>query len=433
MCDTQETLLTAIPTGLSDFQAAGAVPSSLHDCGGGNWEIVYGNLTAETAETEIERYISGLCRAGYTCYSDNRIRDNRFFTYCKDETLIHCNYFPALGEFRVIFGPKGYLPDTAPVTDYKRRVTPSISVIGMTDNVMCLVFQAADGSFVVIDGGWGTSAVYDKVMNKDRENEQTVHIQRDADYDMNALMSFLRDNAPDGEKPQVTWMITHGDPDHTTLPEAFFGRYRNEFDLNTICYNFPNLFNVGLGSHSDPAHFTGFCVRLVESARTHFPEAKHYIYHTGEKLQLPGAEIEFLFCHEDFWPHRMPWMNHTCGAWRIYSEGKTILIPGDTDVPLNQQMAKVYGTYLKSDIFQPCHHGANGGELGFYQLVDPTICFWMCQQYHLDRDRRHTGLSTHYDFNKFLRESPNVIAHYSNSKTVTILLPELKQKQEETK
>jgi hypothetical protein len=301
----------------------------------------------------------------------------------------------------------------------------------MSDDVLCMVYQLCDGSYIVIDGGWGHDANISKFMNKGTEHEIPLNYFRDASADMEALYGFLRDHAPRVEKPRITWMITHADPDHITLPTRFFADYADRIDLQTVCYNFPNYFNIGLGTGSstnNPVNFTAHANRFIESAKANFPNANHYIYHAGQKLFLPGCEIEFLFAAgEDYWPNVMPWMNHTSGAWRINIDGITSVIPGDCEAGLNDQMVSTFGDHLKSHILQLNHHGCNCATLGFYKKIDPQICFWACQQHHFDHDLRHLGIAPRYEFNAFLRNSPNVKGNYTNSKTHTILIPTLEE------
>ena len=138
--------------------------------------------------------------------------------------------------------------------------------------------------------------------------------------------------------------------------------------------------------------------------------------------------MEFLFsAGEDLWPSAMPWMNHTSGVWRFTLEGKTIMITGDAEKSICNQMVGVFGDYLKSDILQVNHHGANGATLPFYRKIAPIMCFWACQQYHLDYDNRQTGTSTSYLFNRYLRQKDDIIGHYSNTETHTVRLPSLEE------
>ena len=398
----------------------------LYECGYGNYQITYQNLKLTESDQEVANYEKALQDAGYTLYQSSEVNYSRFFTYTNGDTMVHCNYFKTMREFRIVYGPVTYLGTPEPITNYEKKVTPSISIVGMTDSVLCMVFQAADGSFVVIDGGWDSDAVVNKTLNSGTSYEKNIVHNRDVKTDMASLWSLLESLVPAGEKPQVTWMITHADPDHIGLPNVFMKEYKDRFDLNLVCYNFPDPEIAGVVNGGGAAKFQAYMDAFIAAVNSNFPNAKHYIFHTGEKLYLPGAEIEFLFTPEDYWPNNMPWMNHTSCAWRITSEGKSIMITGDCETGLNNQMVTVFGSHLKSDILQLNHHGSNGATLNFYKAVQPSVAFWPCQQYHFDYDRRHQGIQTGFEFNKYIRETAQ--AHYTHTETHTILLPSLEEK-----
>ena len=391
----------------------------------GNYQITYQSLNLSESDQEVANYEQALIDAGYTLHQASEINESRFFTYTNGDTMVHGNYFKAMREFRIVYGPKTYLGSAEPITDYEQKVTPSISIVGMTDNVLCMVYQAPDGSFVIIDGGWGSDSLETKTLNSGTSYEKVITYTRSVKTDMENLWALMEKLAPAGEKPQVTWMITHADPDHIALPPVFMSTYKDKFDLNLVCYNFPDPETVGVVNGGGAAKFKGYMDAFISAVNASFPEAEHMVFHTGEKLYLPGAEIEFLFTPEDYWPNTMPWMNHTSCAWRIISEGKSIMITGDCEIGLNNQMVKVFGDYLKSDILQLNHHGSNGATLAFYKKIQPTVAFWASQQYHFDYDRRFMGLVSGYEFNKYIRET--VSANYTNTETHTILLPSMEE------
>ena len=395
--------------------------SQLHDAGSANYQVAYTGVTA----AEVTAYEQTLVSAGYTLYDQNTIGSNRFATYVKGDQMIHLNYFPSLTEnqFHIIYGPSTYLLPNTPVADtsYTEVVTPSVSIIEMTDSVLCMVVQMADGSFVVIDGGYGYSG--STTLPATYTTTGLVYtFERNHQTDMTNLLNFLETMTPGEGKPQITWMITHADPDHIQLPYVFIRTYSDRIDVNAVCYNIPNLYNIGLSSNYDPDTFTAYANSFRDTVKSYYPAAEHYIYHTGQKLYLPGGEIEFLFTPEDYWPNAMTTMNHTSGIWRFTINDHTVMITGDAEKPLNQQAAAVFGSYLKSDILQVVHHGSNGGSAEFYNAVDPSICFWPCRGEYLEVDKRHLGTWTGFEFNAVLWESENVTAHYSNSMTSTVYL-----------
>lgn len=407
------------------FETKSGKQEKLHDSGNGNNLIVWKKM-GNAATAEINAYRQMLQGIGYELFQESQIGENQFVTYVKGDTMVYCNYFAVMDEFRLVYGPRTYTAADKPVTDYEKVVTPSVSVIPTTDSCLSMVFQLADGSFVIIDGGWGTSTYKSVTLNSGTSSEYSFSYYRDAKKDMQVLFDFLKSKTPGGGKPQVTWMITHADPDHVTLPTRFIKDYRDQFDLNMICYNFPNMLNIGLTYSSEPEIFESYANGFVNNTLRYFPEAKHFVYHTGQKLYLPGCEIEFLFtASEDYWPNLMTSCNRTSGSWRVTIEGKTVLITGDISEGLNSQMARVFGSYLKSDVLQVVHHGSNGATLGFYKQIQPEVCIWPCLEEYVKYDLRHTGKKSGWEFNKYLWDTAKV--HYAASKTTTLLLPSLEE------
>lgn len=407
--------------------SSGNMLENLYDCGSNNnYEVIYQNLDTTSAPGEIGAYKAKAVEAGYELHSENSIGDNQFLTYVKGDTMVHCNYFPALGQFRIVYGLAGYLPATEPVESNK-VVEPSMSLIQMP-NALCMVYQGSDGSFVVIDGNYGTDAEISVVLNKGTAAERPLTYKRDTNQSMESLWNFLAENTPDGGRPQVTWMITHADPDHIGLPTKFIKKYAGQFDLNMVCYNFPNTQIIGLTYGEGPDVYATYAETFVSTVKDKYPDAVHYVYHTGDKLYVPGGEIEFLFTHEDLAPNTMASMNHTSGVWRFTVEGSTVLITGDAEKESCNQMVACYGELLKSDALQCNHHGSNAATLEFYQQVDPSVCFWACNPDYFNYDQRQLGIQSGYEFNRFLRQSGKVKAHYTCDRTHTVLLPSLEER-----
>ena len=382
----------------------------VHDSGNGNFLLTYQNVPNLN---EPITYEYTLIDAGYTLVQANEIGSNRFVTYIKGDTMIHCTYFAASKEYRIVYGPKTYLGDMQPVTNYEKKVTPSVSMLEVSGTGMSMVVQLADGSFIVIDGGHGQSI---------------TEIQKQED--MERLLNFLTSNTPGGGKPQITWMITHPDPDHIDLPIDFIDKYADKINVTTVCYNFPNMENIGLSSSNNPATYTSYINGFIGVVNKNFPNANHYITHTGNKLYLPGCEIEFLFNpSEDFYPAAMSSCNHTSIVWRMTIEGKTILITGDIETGLSNKLANNYGNYLASNVLQVIHHGVNGGTTSFNSAAasgtaangnELAVCFWPIRSDRIWRTEEYASI------NKPLWDSDAV--DYYLSETTTILLPSLQVK-----
>ena len=88
-----------------------------------------------------------------------------------------------------------------------------------------------------------------------------------------------------------------------------------------------------------------------------------------------------------------PWGNHTSCAIRITVCDTSFLVLGDVENTLCAQMATNYKDALKSDIMQTTHHGVNGGELSFYQYVDPQTVLWTIDEFRFENDARCLGVT----------------------------------------
>lgn len=416
----KNTNLTAGVSGVEEpvpmFDSKSAVlDNELYKCANGDTQIRYNQVGSQT---EVQAYVTELEQAGFTYYTGNKdVGNNLFATYVKGNTLVHINYFAKHRQLNILFGVKGHLLSNQPITltAEQKVVVPSITQMYLSNTGLSMVLQLADGSFYVIDGGRYDPTSDGNVLetiNAGAANEKEYTFVQDTAGDVEKLWAFIQENTPNGQRPQITWMITHADTDHIDAPVQFIKTYAGQFDLTQMCYNFPN---------------DGAGVGFVETVKKYYPNAGHYVMHTGDKFYLPGnAELEILCTVEDLDELKWNNWNLTSAAWRFTVEGKTILITGDTETQPNTKMYQTYGKYLKSDVYQVPHHGANGGVLNMTKAVNPSVCFWAVSKEKFMDDNRMGGTAyAKYDHTQWLRKSDNVKAHYHQSETVTLELPTL--------
>lgn len=394
-------LVIVVAVGMLFVIGCGRMGTSLgtYDCGSGYTEESYVQMT----EKAVKAYGRRLEKSGYVRYSEHAIGDNTFVTYTKDDQMLHTSWYPADSRFNVVYGPLGYLPETEE-PEYEAVVTPSVTQLergGAGDSAagLLLIVQLADGSYVVIDGG------------------------HDFGGDGKRLLEFLTEHNPVEGKPRVTWMFTHAHGDHMELALNFLAKYEEEIELQMACFNFPDFKSITV-TEKQAKGGEERAVMLQKILKKKYPEAETYIFHTGDRLLLPGCEIEFLKTHEEFWPDEFRDFNETCAAWRMTIEGKTMLVLGDCLERSSQWMANVYGQELKSDILQVTHHGYNGGLVELYQWADPDICLWPVDQNRFDSDERLLGTLENYSYNAWLRDaSIKERTHYTAGRTVTLIYP----------
>lgn len=383
--------------------AQNARVEGIYPCGNESIEICLRGIT----KSEYTAYDKTLTEAGYTKYTENKMGNCLFATYTGESNTIHLGFYPNLqnGTLRIISEPTGYLPATsAPAytrmadttfTQIKRQAADINAAPGMS-----YIMQLADGSFIIIDGGPAN------------------------DTDEKALFDYLSALTPAGQKPTIAaWFITHAHSDHMALANNFLATYHAQIEVKMAAYNFPKYEEVKDAKDvlGDKNRYQPMIDTFIGNIRKYWPQADHFVYHAGQKLYLADAEIEIFFTHEDQYPGEFTYINHTSSAFRITAGGKTVMILGDCEKPLCNQMASTFGSYLKSDMLQLSHHGFNGATLSLYQAIDPDICFWACSKNKFETDGRNLGTTAGYDFNAYLRdETIKKRTHYHSSETTVI-------------
>lgn len=381
-----------------------AVIAGVYQCGPDSFELCLRAVRTE----EYDAYGVTLAEYGWIKYTEDTLAANRFATYTSENgRTLHVSYFPTLqsGTLRIVNAPSGYLPATcAPA--YTRVADTTFTQIGReavdinTAPGMSYIMQLADGTFMIVDGGPANT--------NDEDN----------------LLAYLQSLTPAGQKPVIAaWFITHPHSDHMAFANQFLTRYHDQIDVRLAAYNFPIYDTVKNARDvvNTPARYQPMIDRFIDSIRTYWPSADHFILHAGQKLYLADAEIEILFTQEDLFPLEYTWVNHTSCAFRVTACGKTVMILGDCEKSLCQQMADTYGAYLKSDLLQLSHHGANGACLDLYRLIDPAVCFWACSQRKFEGDERMLGIRPGHEFNAYIRDpAVRVREHYHSGVTTVI-------------
>ena len=343
---------------------------------------------------------------GYTKQFNNQIANSMFATYTNDVALVNVSYYPEKERLHVLYEPKGYIPTQQSFNN--KVIDASFTQIGrsgasQSSSGLSLTVQLEDGSYIMIDGG-----------------------PLDSNDEMK-LLNFLKDNNPNEGKPKVTWIFTHAHHDHMNLAVSFLNKYYDEIDVTMFAFNFPDFESLVITQ--EPVDRIEKSKSLIkefnEVYNAHYKDVLIYKFHTGDKLQLAGCEIEFLITHETFWPNDFPWINHTSSAFTVTIDNKKMMVLGDCEQTECQWMEEVYKEELKSDILQVTHHGLNGGSLLMYQYVDPDICFWA-----IDKNRYETNsycLGQHgCDFNIWIRNDKIIDRdHYHASETTTLKVKDL--------
>ncbi|MBQ8371134.1 MAG: MBL fold metallo-hydrolase [Clostridia bacterium] len=365
---------------------------------GMNDTAVYG-FDATTAD-DAARYRELLLSCGFGKAAETTIGDCTFMTLTKDGVIVRVSHFPAKSLTKIIV-TRGEKHPTLEVTgDFVW--TPSITQIGRKGVLQfapgnSYIMRNHDGTYVIIDGG-------------PRDAEDTDH-----------LMTFLKVHQLTADKPVIRlWLFSHPHGDHCNLAMDFWDKYHDEVVLEAVGYNFPNLESAPV-KHGKPEDIEFHRTRIRDKAAEYFPEAKIFTPHGGDRYVMPGYVIDTLISYEDYFPGKMNDTNYYSLVWMIRSAHKKVLIPGDCGIPISDMLADVYGSELKCDIMQICHHGNFGATMGLYQNADPDIVLWPEKESLINSWERLQGTEPGYEHNHWIRHSRPRL-HLDNSVTTSFML-----------
>lgn len=325
---------------IPEFKTYAGVFLPERDLGEGQKQIsvLYSN------EEEYKAYKDQLEKEGFLKISENDIP--LFYAYKKGDISVFVNFFPKLTKTHIYYGKN--LPAFKGEYDGNKKAQPSITQC--TVGGMSYAIKLADGSFIVIDGGF----------NEKGGKEE--------------LYSVLKKDLPESEKPCISmWFFTHPDIDHIELATAFIREYREKVNIRGIAYGF-----------SDSVEFTSVDtekirknIRNLEDSIKALPDTPVYYLYTGDVFDFCGVRVTVLWTGDSMYPCVYTTPNDLSAAFRFeFEKGKRAVFFGDCMNSACRQMGLVYGEYLKCEIFQVTHHGLIGGNTETYKLVNPDICFW---------------------------------------------------------
>ena len=319
------------------------VSYSLEECSTDVFRFYYRNSSRE----KFDRYTDSLEDAGFVLYAENQIGEHVYRTYQKNQCMVHAYYTHTTKDFRVLVGEMNSY-DLTPVTD--GMVTePVFSLMALdytkqAGNGLGMIFTMKDGSFVIVDGGWG--------------------------YDTQGLYEYLvANNRRDDGILIRAWIITHPHDDHYGNVVKIASTYASKVKVEKFVANFAEGTYARDGSADDD-------IAIILPALEKFVGAEFLIPQVGQKMYFGELLVEFLYTIECAYPANSSVVidanNHSlCAKMDFY--GKSILMMGDSyGVPCNY-LVETFGSYIQADYLQVPHHNGNGGSSSFYSLVKPKV------------------------------------------------------------
>lgn len=203
------------------------------------------------------------------------------------------------------------------------------------------------------------------------------------------------------------WYITHAHSDHigalTYLMETM-----DDFDIDIgcMCFNFPDDEWLRSGGFGTDAEMTFDFLRLLSEKNI---PTRTVI--TGDIIECDGTRVEILHHPEDYQGYKN--INSTSIIFKLSFPKRDVLFTGDFEAPAQPEfMAKRDPGKLRCDILQMPHHGQNGVNRQFYELVMPKICLytapiwlWENNRYRcLNPETRGKGPFTIFETRRWMEE-----------------------------
>ena len=215
---------------------------------------------------------------------------------------------------------------------------------------MCYILHLGEGHFIVYDG-----------FGNNGSDEDVIYRQ-------------LLNQTPEGQQPVIdVWVMTHVHWDHIAGIHQFSKKYKDSVRVLNFVLNVPPFSNF-MGRELRTA--LDFYILWLPELKQLWADAGFWRVHTGQRLCVGDAVMDFLYTQEDLYPEYGV-INDTCLVSRVLLGGKRIFFPADVSSEYSCTLLHdAWGSELKSDYYQAAHHGWNTAALRFFDDVDPEIVLW---------------------------------------------------------
>ncbi|MBQ8818873.1 MAG: MBL fold metallo-hydrolase [Clostridia bacterium] len=310
-------------------------------------------------------YCNDIAAEGFTLYAEKDIEGNIYKTYANDKHVVTAIYTQYNGIAKVLAEP---LSATALPTKVENNTyTPidgcetTITQVGLlqegnlarTYNGMCYIIRLADGSFIVVDGGFGLDGYDERIYN------------------------ILKKQAPDKNNIVIAaWIITHAHDDHVDVFESFFESFADKVTIEKFICNLPSaeqLVDNWANEKDGNIRYTENTRKFLDTSYPNIPKIKA---HPGQEFHIRNAKINILFTL-DVYDKKLDDYNNSSVVFTLEAEGKKMIFLGDHD-DKGDTISRMYGaSTLKSDIVQVAHHGLpENSSNAICKIIDPEYAFW---------------------------------------------------------
>lgn len=354
----------------------------------GSAEDSYMLVTEEVTAAEFRTFLDALRESGRSESFRRDYYGNIFAEFTDNDKIIYTYYTGSLGTARIIFDyvstPLAKFNKNAEKTRNDTALMQFALKYGKMirhtscDCGMLYAFRLRDNSLILIDGG---------------ESEQAT--EEACDEIMTRLYGMTGQDR--SEKLVISlYICTHNHDDHMDVFTKLLRREKDHIILERAMFNFPSAKFMDSGE--------ACTARLRTRIREYFPDAKYLKPHTGETIELTGAQIEILTTHEDILPvspdareRTYPYhgMNESTTVFKIWFDDCTAIFLGDAEETNGEAMLALYGKNLLSSVYLQCaHHLINDDRNIYASIKAKKLLVPQCRFIGNSHDKDNTAFLT---------------------------------------
>lgn len=314
----------------------------------------------------------GVCKyyeeLDWTLYGFHILNNNQFATYTNGNELAHIYWIACEQELNVVTSSTGgtSLPTMDPGLVNESGNTTMTQLQSPRNNGMGYVIKLADGSFLIVDGGYGSSAteLWSALVDLNGSEENI----------------FIR-----------AWLLTHSHKDHYECFSSFASRYASNVTLETL------MISPLSKEHSKNQYLT----KKVSKDISKFSGADILYVHTGMVFNFGDTTLEILLTPDEFliseptqdkfYTENLDF-NSSSIISRIYNNDCRVIFLADCTEETALRLLLYYGDYLRSEMCQVSHHGVEDCPLIVYRFINASTYWYPCNLELFDAEGRYSDI-----------------------------------------
>ena len=164
-------------------------------------------------------------------------------------------------------------------------------------------------------------------------------------------------------------------------------KYADKIILQSVIVNSPSSEKFYEETPSSAEHTTRWASVAYTRLEKYAPDAKIIIAHAGQRFEYLGLTVDVLGTYENLYDKPMKSSNHSNTVYSFTMPTGRMIFTGDAQNDNCKILTAIYAEELQADVVQYSHHGYNGGDKGFYDMIYARYGIWTNNyEYMLERE-----------------------------------------------